>query len=70
MSFNRNEFMCHLVFATRLDTPDEARLANLSGALGAAADMTGLRDQLEAIRMIADVAETVSHIIATQPDQQ
>lgn len=62
MSFDRTAFMCHLVFATRLKSSDEVRRNHLDSALKEAASIPGLQDQLEAIDLIGDVAETVNYL--------
>lgn len=68
MSFK--EFLHSLVAATRLEASNNVRRQHLSKALDQVALIPGLQDQLEAIQMVADVAQTVRHIIETQPKEQ
>ena len=69
MAFDRTQFLCHLVFATRLKSSDQVRRNHLDSALREAASIPGLQDQLEAIDLVGDVAETITYLsdFATQP---
>lgn len=69
MSFNRTEFLSHLVFATRLKSSDEVRRNHLDSALQQAASIPGLQDQLEAIDLVGDVADTIAYLADFAKDE-